>query len=212
MILEIFFARIIQQRYIVSYMPLFAIFSGYFLAYIININRRLGILMMSIVFLLPLVLTLIQITSPLKYFSLMNKLTRFSDEEKYVTDMTSGYGIDEVITQLSNREKGKIILSTALNSGNPESGLIVLTLKNPNIQFSYLDASLFGNGLKQIDCLKSRTPVFFISREEQQGGLNKYLEQVTFIKNPYGTNRLGIYQLKKKCSGKTVDINPNFKP
>jgi ribosomal protein L30E len=138
----------------------------------------------------------------------MEKLTYF-DNAAYLHGYTSGYGINDTVNYFKSLSKrNKIIITIAENTGNPESAMIVYFNKLSNAQVVYMDASALGSVLSSYDCLSSNTSLYFVARDEQLAGLNKYLEKLDAIKNPYGPNTIGIYVLKKNCKGKTFELHP----
>lgn len=78
--------------------------------------------------------------------------------------------------------------------------------KSNNIKVTYLDSQLFGRSLDKIRCLKYKDPVYFVSRDEQQGGLNEYFSLLQRFKNPYTNYSVGVYKLSENCSGETFVI------
>lgn len=204
-LLQTLMARFLSQRYLVSYLPVITIFAALPLQ-LIHKNNFMKILISALLIVAPLAVALIQIINPLMYFSLMDSVTRYSDKGVYVSNVTSGYGLDEVIAKLKSFNKDKVLVGTAINTGNPEGGLRALTVKDPTIKVTYIDSRLFKNTLQGVDCLTADIPVYFVSREDQQAGLEKFFYNITFVKNPHGNNRIGIYKLKENCSGKSQKI------
>ena len=51
-----------------------------------------------------------------------------------------------------------------------------------------------------------------MSRDNQQGGLERYFEKLKTFKNPYGTNSVGIYTFKKDCKGERVELQLELAP
>jgi hypothetical protein len=47
---------------------------------------------------------------------------------------------------------------------------------------------------------------YFVSRDNQLAGLDKFLVKIKTIKNPYSTNSIGIYKIDRNCRGKSIEI------
>jgi hypothetical protein len=99
------------------------------------------------------------------------------------------------------------VVGFAVNTGNPESAIIVAFHHNLKIRAGYMDAKQISIDLSQYDCLASSVPVYFVSREQQLAGFEKFLEFQQAIHNPYSTNSIGIYRLRSPCQGKEYYLN-----
>ncbi|MEM4270907.1 MAG: hypothetical protein QXO70_02300, partial [Candidatus Pacearchaeota archaeon] len=119
-----------------------------------------------------------------------------------------GYGIVEVKNYLEKiSENNKTFVGLALNTGNPESAMLVYFRKNDRIKAGYFDSRQFEVDLNKIDCFKLPVKFYFVSRDEQQAGLNKFFSKIKSFKNPYSNSSIGIYTIKEPCYGKTLYIN-----
>lgn len=198
--------RVPTERYLISFLPFMVIPVAYIIVSIFRKNKFSGAFIMFILFSIPFGLTLLQIVNPVSYFLLVERYASVSDMG-YLRGFTSGYGVDETISYFQNLSKShRIIITVGENSGNPESAMFDYFYRNPNVQVVYFDSRLFGSSLATLDCLSTTAPLYFVAREEQLVGLDKYLQKIKTIKNPYGTNTIGIYTLKKNCKGKTLKL------
>jgi hypothetical protein len=198
--------RVPTDRYIVSFLPFLVIPSSYLIVWAIDKNKFLGIGFFLAVFIIPFGLTSLQIASPVEYLLLTGRYSRYNNMN-YLQSFTSGYGVDETVSYFYNLSKSEhIIISVGENTGNPESAIFTYFNNFPNAQAVYLDSKLLGPSLVSHDCLRSDTPLYFVAREEQLVGLDKFLQKIKTIKNPYGVNTIGIYTLKKDCKGKTFKL------
>jgi 4-amino-4-deoxy-L-arabinose transferase-like glycosyltransferase len=198
--------RVPTNRYLISFLPFLVIPASYLLVSFLHKHKFFGAASMLIIFIIPLSLTLLQIISPVNYLLTMGKYAPFGDTN-YLQGFTSGYGVDETINYFQTISKSnKIIITVGENSGNPESAMLIYFNKNANVQVVYFDSRLFGPNLATLDCLSSDIPLYFVAREEQLVGLDKYLQKIKTIKNPYGKNTIGIYVLRKNCKGKTLKL------
>jgi len=205
---ETLVTRLISDRYLVSVLPLFCIP----VAYVVNtafLKNKIFQALVVLVLLLPaLFFTSIQIISPVVYIKGMSQFTKYYPST-YIDGFTSGYGINETVSFIKNRQKLKpFIVTVAENTGNPESAMLVYFnyMKYKNVKSTYLDARIAGNALDNYDCLTSKDPFYFVSREEQLAGMDRFLQKIKTIKNPYGSNTIGIYTLKTNCRGKTFNL------
>ena len=207
LLLQTILVRGTTQRYLVSYLPLLLIPAAYFFQTILEKKRITGLLLLTCSLLLPSMFTFILIFSHPLYFSIMGKMNSYS-EGGYLSGFTSGYGIVEAknyIEKISGNDKAFVGL--ALNTGNPESAMLVYFRKNDRIKANYFDSSQFGISLNEIDCLQLPIKFYFVSRDEQQAGLNRFFSKIKSFKNPYSNYSIGVYTIKEPCHGKTLHIN-----
>jgi hypothetical protein len=201
--------RVPTERYLVSFLPFLVIPASCLIFYVLNKSKILGVIFMIIIFILPFSLTMIQVISPAEYILLMGRVAPFNDTG-YLQGFTSGYAVDEAISYFQKiSENKKIIITIGENTGNPESAIIVYFLKSTHAQVVYFDSRLFGPSISQLDCFKSDIPLYFVSREEQLVGLDRFFQKIKTIKNPYGINTIGIYTLKNNCRGRTFNLQIN---
>lgn len=196
------------QRYLVSVFPLLPLL---FATFVLGIKNKLvqnSLLVVGI--LTALSLSLFQIHKPLEYFKTSNKITTLS-EYVMVSGQTSGYGFKEVVDFLENENKKNPIVTTyAENAGNPESGLSVY-LNKKNVMNGYLEARYLEGLPPETQCiqLQSGQTMYFVSRDEQLVGLERFVEKVMTFKKPLSNDTLGIYVFKKGCEI-PVTVNPVF--
>ncbi len=199
------------QRYLVSFLPPFLIMASFCLIVLMNKYKRtfLSIGLVSVVVIQAAIITGVQIISPITYFTTLSRVTNFSDKETYITGWTSGYAVMEAISFIRQQpSEAKKFVGFALNTGNPESALLVYFRKSNAIGAGYLDRKLFEQDLTAFDCIASSSQIYFVSREEQLAGLDSFLHKIKTIYNPHGDNTVGIYTLKPDCEGKTLTLNP----
>lgn len=204
-LLQSSFSRFASQRYIVAFLPLLIPAAAFFIVAIVKRMRVTGIALSMLVIAPACFMTILQIFYPVEYFQLSSRYTAYP-EAQYINGYTSGYGVLEAINYLKKEAKNrKIIVAIAHNSGNPESATNVYLNKYKNMPVSYLDASDIPQ-VMEYDCLDISAPTYFVSRDEQLAGFEKFFVKLRTIKNPYGTNRIGIYKLKDPCTGKTLKL------
>ena len=195
-----------SQRYLVSFLPPFIIFAAYGFAETYKKIKLNNDSFFAIPLLIPFLLSVFLILNPIRYIQFTSKLSRYSLLE-YISGQTSGIGVLNTVDFLRKEVDGNnALIGIALNTGNPKSAMIDYFQKSKNIKVSYLDSQLFGESLNNIKCLKYKDPVYFVSRDEQQGGLNKYFSFLKRFKNPYTDYSVGVYKLSENCSGKTFVI------
>lgn len=200
---QFIFERFVTSRYTMPFLGLVPLFAIIGFCYITN-KRSLVIktIMGLALLIIPFVFISYQIISPRDYLDKM----AFSDTRVYLFGQNSGYGINEAVNFL--REKigdRKATIGVGLQTGNPESSVIMNFQKNQNIHAEYFDAKALGD-VMQFDCLVSDTPVYFVSRNEEQVGLNKFLMNIKTIKQQGSDYTIGIYSLKSPCHGKSTRI------
>lgn len=194
------------QRYIVCLLPLLTVLFAGFVSEIKHNIIKTILLLLSIG--IALFTSLFQIYKPIEYFQVSNSITTLG-EYVIVSGPTSGYGFQEVIEFLEiENKKNPIVVTYAENTGNPESGLSVY-LNKKKIMNGYMEARYLEGLSPEIQCiqLQSGQTMYFVSRDEQLAGLEKYVEKVkTFIK-PLSHDTLGVYIFKKGCEV-SITVNP----
>ncbi len=204
-LLQSFFSRFASQRYTVSFLPLLVPAAAFFIYGVVRRMKVKGAAISLFVIISACFVTILQVFYPVEYFYLGSRYTAYP-ETQYINGFTSGYGVVDAVNYLKSEAKGeKIIVAVAENSGNPESAMHVYFNKFKNVPVAYLDANRYPE-VNQYDCLYIHAPTYFVSRDEQLAGLEKFFLKLKTIKNPYGTNRIGIYKLKDPCTGKTLKL------
>lgn len=193
------------DRYTVSFLPFLVICSSYLLIEIFDKNKIKEYIAILAHLIIPLILTLYQIINFPGYILTMGKISGYS-HSSYLNGFTSGYGVNEAVGYFENlSKKDKFVIGIAENTGNPESAFQIYFNKNKNAKVIYMDSKLLGADVNNYDCLSTGIKTYFVSRDNQQRGLEKFLEKITYFKNPYGTNWIGIYKLKENCKGKILN-------
>lgn len=194
-IIAVLTARGLSPRYLVCLLPLGVFFTGQTLSWLIQKNRIFGVAALTMLF-IPLFISISLISNPLFYFNLMDKLTKtYSQKTDYVTGDTAGYGLNQVRQFLEETsKKNPIIVGVRLDAGNPENALQAYYFYSQNIKVINLDKQLFPADF-DFNNLKSPVPVYFVSRSQHQGGLEKYLTEVVRFYKPEGKSYFGIYRL-----------------
>jgi hypothetical protein len=196
--LLLFFSKGLTERYIVSYISLLVIPAAWGLLRLWK-TRLSGKLGVCIIIAPVLLLTYLQIFSIENYFRIVSQIPHAGLQE-YYKGYTSGYGITDVGKYLSEVAKNqKIFVGVALNTGNPQSAILTYFHKNPQVLAGYFDASMFTQDLSQYDCVTTSLPIYFVSRDEQLAGLDKFLFKRISYANPYSNTSVGIYRSKVPC-------------
>lgn len=94
----------------------------------------------------------------------------------------------------------QFVIGIAENTGNPESLMLVYFNKSKNSKVTYMDNKMLGMNLNEYNCLKTGIKTYFVSRDNQLGGFDKFFVKVKTIHNPYGINTIGIFTLKENSS------------
>lgn len=196
LIIEFIFIRSANPRYLVSFLPLLCIICAYGIFSIKN--NFLRYITAILILIIPLILSLQLVTNPISYL----KFYSGGLFPEYLYGQTSGFGINEVVQDLTTiAERDPIIVGMAINAGNPESALQSLLQNKKNITITYFDISQFKDSVNGIECIIFPNSVYFISRDEQQAGLNKFLFLQKTYKHPYSEYKLGLYKFKTDCEG-----------
>ena len=136
------------------------------------------------------------IINPRKYYLGMTLYPKSQDDmSQYMTNWTSGYGIDQSVNWLEHRaEKQKIIVFIRQDFGNPESAMVVYLSNNKNIKL--LSINVFPQVMAAINKTKTDYPMYFVSRGNQFAGMEKYLIKRARFPKPDGNEFVGIYQIR----------------
>lgn len=201
--------RVPSDRYLVSFLPLSIISLAYLLVRILDKHLLTGLASVIIIAVVPLGLTVVQLINPPLYLSATMPYAP-SVNSTYLSGYTSGYGLNQAVSYINNLSKNKpIAVGVAENTGNPESALIVYFNSSSRVKVVYFALEDFPPDLMSYACLNFNEPLYFVSRDDQLSGLDKFFSKVKTIRNPYGTNTIGIYKQKDNCTGKTLFLNLN---
>lgn len=209
LLLEIFLVRFQHQRYIVAFLPFIVISASYVLSILWGGNVwRKSLAVAS--FLLPVLFSVVLIFNPEYYIVQLHKISKYSDYG-YISGQTSGYGINEVMRYIEENSSGSqaSIVMFGANVGNPESAVDLYSQKAPNLVPLYID-SKFYPGINEYECVTSKYPLFFVTRDDQQAGMEKYFTMEKLFLNPDKIYSVRIYTLKKNCSGKTLSLSDMY--
>lgn len=203
--LGIGFATIIGKtigiRYLISFLPILLILAAYFFA---SVKNKTLSYLIYLAIIPSVILTVLLILKPLKYFDVLNAITKYSQKTHYVTYWSSGYGFDEVISFLKAETKNqRIVVGVRVDAGIPENAVFTYFNNSKQIFPKYLDSLLFNN-LENYECLTSSLPLYFVSRDGNMGGLDKYFEEQKRFYKPEREHFIGVHKLKSPCKGKSI--------
>lgn len=205
LLLEVLSVKAQGQRYLVAFLPFLVIPASY-VFYLFwegaSWKKMLVIVTVSIPFLLTMLLTL----NPEEYISQIAKISKFADTG-YIRGQTSGHGINEAIQYMLKDSQGKpAMVLFGFNIGNPESAIDVYAQRSPNLAPMHIDSQMFA-GIHEYQCLTSQYPVYFVTRNDQQFGMDRYFTLKKKFQNPDPTYSVRIYTLKQNCIGKTASLS-----
>jgi 4-amino-4-deoxy-L-arabinose transferase-like glycosyltransferase len=201
--------RIPSDRYVVSFLPFLLVPTAYLVWVCFKRQKVFGVLLILLVVVVPFALTMLQIFNPPLYLSKTLPYAP-SVNASYLSGVTSGYGVNEAVDYFKNVSQNKpIVVGIAENTGNPESALIDYFISSPKVKVVYFAPELLPLQLNSYDCLSINSVFYFAARDEQQIGLEKFLQKIKTIRSPYGKSTIGIYTLKKGCVGKTLVLHIN---
>lgn len=201
-----------SQRYIVGLLPLFILLATYMLFRLIEKLKTAGGAITVITFFLALTSVYFLIYRPITYFSFFNKITPYS-EYGFVDGQVSGYGIAEAVDFLEKENNKKpVVVTYAENTGNPESALSVYSAKK-SIMNGYFELKYLTGLPPETECIEMENgyKIFFVSRNHQLAGFEKFVKEVKSIKKPLGNESIGIYEFISGCK-KVMRVNPVFHP
>ncbi len=201
-----------SQRYIVGLLPLFVLLTTYTLLKLVKKFKTVGIALIVITFSFALTSGYFLIYRPIAYFSFFNKITPYS-EYGFIDGQVSGYGIPEVVDILEKvNNKKPMVLTFAENTGNPESAMSVYAAKK-NIMNGYFELKYLVGLPPETECIEMENgyDIYFVSRNRQLAGFEKFVQEVKLIEKPLGKESIGIYKFIAGCK-KVMRVNPVFHP
>lgn len=192
----IFLSRQPNSRYIVLMTPFLVLLAGE--AFRFLEKRKPFFIVVFVLVVIPcLFYDLIQLIKPEKFFNCFPpNQAILVDKSQYITNWTSGYGVEPVVEYLNRASKEeKILVGVRLDSGNPESAIFVYLLKNPNLEIFYYP--LDKPSIELLTSAEFQYKAFIVTRDNQLGGMDNYLEEINKFYKPESKNYVGLYQVKK---------------
>lgn len=198
-VISLLTARGFVPRYVSFLLGLVPILVSLGLERAVNVFKRGRLLTVSVAFLPAVILSGLLIFSPLVYFKVMNFLTPvYGERQSYVTGDTSGYGISETVNFLREKKAGgAIIIAVRLDAGNPENAILAYFMKDKNIGLTHLDRSMFPTDF-DFAKLTLPAPIYFVSRSNHLGGLEKYMVEEARFYKPEGRAWVGVHRFEPK--------------
>lgn len=192
----IFLSRQPNSRYIALVIPFLVLLIGEILKFLEK--RKSVFVIICILVIVPcLFYDLIQLIKPEKFFDYVpQNQAILMDKSQYITNWTSGYGIKPVVEYLKKAsQEEKILVGVRLDSGNPESAIFVYLEKNPNIDIFYYP--LDEPSIEFLTAPDFPYQIFVVTRDNQMGGMEGYLEEINQFFKPENKNYVGLYELRK---------------
>jgi len=153
-----------------------------------------------LVFISAGVVSWLLVFKPLRYFDLMEGVTRFSQKDIYVNFWTSGYGVEEARSWLIKKSKEEeIVIGLRLDAGIPESAMAAYFYNDESVKPTSFDMKLIKEDVESYDCLEFESPIYYVSRDGNLAGLEKFFVEVKRFGKPEGERYIGIHELIKKC-------------
>lgn len=195
-----------STRYLVPFLPYFVISASFFTVLLIEKWKTKGLCILLVIIFPAVLLNSFQIFNPLKYFNILSKITRYSDNG-YIYSWTSGYGVVEA-RNLIKSELGENVgfVGVRLDAGNPESAIFAYFQKDKKIKPIYFDSKIINSKIMEYDCFESEIPIYFVSRGSQLAGLENYLKEIRRFYKPMDKEYIGVYILKDKCLGSAFKL------
>ncbi len=206
LIFDIVFTRTLNVRYSAPFLPLLLIpAAAYISKFIVKNNKKIfTYIFIFIATSTSLLLSLLLLTKPLTYFNLLDRFPTISQKKDYVTFWSSGWGFDEIKNYLDDLSlNSPIIVGVRADAGIPESAVIAYYQQSNNVLVTYLEGVMIPN-IQTYDCLKSPYPVYFVSRDGNFAGLDKFMHEIKKVYKPGSNFYIGLYQLNSdNCQGKS---------
>jgi 4-amino-4-deoxy-L-arabinose transferase-like glycosyltransferase len=206
LLLEMFSAKSQSQRYLVPFLPFLIIPAAYVFWILWSSSFwKKTIVLISLAF--PIILSLMIIVTPKEYLLQLSNISQYADRG-YLFGQTAGYGIKETMHYLNEHTSPSrpSLVVFGLHTGNPENAIDIYAQKSPNLYPLHIDSQLIP-GLDQYQCLTSQYPLFFVTRQDQLLGLDRFFSLTKSFHNPHTSYTTRIYTLKKDCEGKTLSLS-----
>lgn len=186
-------SRGIIDRYLIPFSIPFIIIAGEGLS---RLSEKYGNKVFTLI--IPsIAISLFQIFSIDQYFILMNKYAKGLDLYTYTSGFTSGYGVIDAINFINEREKDykKIYVGVRVDAGNPESAVMAYFLKDDRSKVVplYFDSQFTKLPLSK-DFVGNYYQFYYISRDDNLGGMNQYLTEIKRFYKPDGKSFVGVYK------------------
>jgi hypothetical protein len=139
----------------------------------------------------------------------MAKFTKYSDTY-YVYGQTSGIGIKETMKYINENASSFTpnMVFIAPNIGNPESAIDLYSYKSSNLVSLHIKDTFLPE-INQFSCATSDLPVFFVTRNDEQAGMERFFELSKSFKN--GEYSVNVYKLKKDCKDNSFSLSDVYR-
>jgi 4-amino-4-deoxy-L-arabinose transferase-like glycosyltransferase len=200
--LFILVAKGINPRYTMPILPLTLLFAAFFITYFAKWSN---ILIVALV-LMPLYFLCLQLFQPYQYFTQLQALTPYSQKNEYITGSTAGYAVSQAIQYIISTHVDKAAVAVRLDAGNPENAIFTYFHNSHTRRANYLASIMIAN-VANYQCLTYRFPVYFVSRDYQLAGLDRFLQQEKRFYNPEQRSSVGVYHFRYPCNGNTLNLS-----
>lgn len=201
------FSIVVTPRYLAPYLPLSVIFAAHTFNYPKINGKMKNVFLIPLTIIIPTLLTMVLIFSPTNFFESLNKVTKYSQESEYISGWTSGYATTNALSFINQvSEKTPVVIGVRLDAGNPESAVFAYFNYSKKVLPIYFDSKIISKEMMGYSCLMSNYPFYFIARDNNLAGMDKFLVKVNEFKNPIGDRFVGIYTLKSDCKDGILKI------
>ena len=80
---------------------------------------------------------------------------------------------------------------------------MISLMKDSAIQLTYIESKYVP---ATAECLVTPVSLYFVSREDDQAGFDRFFHRVYFVRHPVSGFGIGIYTPKSPCVGKTIRL------
>lgn len=119
-----------------------------------------------------------------------------SESYQYIDGWPSGYGVKEAIAAIDADRHGEpTIVAVRWDSGNPEDAVFVYTAGNTGMTAKYLDPRLPEDAREVLNA-SARERVYFVTRQGQYNGLERYLLPLAQFPKPGGKEKVELFRVR----------------
>lgn len=204
--LELFLGKNQSQRYLVAFLPFLVIPAAYIFSLLWK-RSFVGKAFVIIASVVPLLLSLQLLFQPVQHIKQTGSISKFG-QHVYIEGQTSGYGVMESIQYIKDHSQANqpVMVLFGFNIGNPESAVDLYAQKTRNLAPLHMDSKMF-DGINEYDCLTSQYPTFFVTRNGELLGMERYFSLEKSFPTPDKRYAIKVYTLKKDCKGKTASLS-----
>ncbi len=197
--------RVLQPRYIVSALVLVVPVLAYVLGKMVHhtiITKRLALACVSLILVAGSVMRVL----PQTYLHTLQVTLNDSLYASYFVNWNSGFASQQAVNAIKKEiqhKPARILVRS--DAGNPESMVFYSFHASPQQQVSIFDQTMMPE-LASYSCLTSSVPVYFIARDYQLAGTERFWDEKSKYYNDGNQTSVGVYVPKANCNQEVLNL------